>query len=208
MNNLLVAIVGVTIGGFAAYFYRNKDRASRPDTLAADLGDKPPFWFDASIDIVVGVVVGLIVSVWVGLNTFRLIGLYILAGISTGIVDLVRERRRRPVSADQLTIAQRLKPILETWDNLRRSWGGMIGLTLIVLHLVVALLSPTLVRHQILEVAFQAGPIRHPDRKLLRGQPLPRYACRIPAASAFPDPCPVPPGNGLFPPDSVLPKGS
>lgn len=33
-------------------------------------------------------------------------------------------------------------PMAEIWDNLRRSWGGMIGLTLIVFHLAMALVSP------------------------------------------------------------------
>lgn len=33
-------------------------------------------------------------------------------------------------------------PMAEIWANLRRSWGGMIGLTLIVFHLAMALVSP------------------------------------------------------------------
>ena len=33
-------------------------------------------------------------------------------------------------------------PLAEIWSNLRRSWGGMIGLSLILFHLVMALVSP------------------------------------------------------------------
>ena len=33
-------------------------------------------------------------------------------------------------------------PMAEIWENLRRSWGGMIGLTLIVFHLLMAVVSP------------------------------------------------------------------
>ena len=33
-------------------------------------------------------------------------------------------------------------PMAEIWSNLRRSWGGMIGLALILFHIVMALISP------------------------------------------------------------------
>jgi len=48
-------------------------------------------------------------------------------------------------AAEQQTTVKRRHPLAETWDNLRRSWGGMIGLTLIVIHVLLALLSPYLV---------------------------------------------------------------
>ena len=46
---------------------------------------------------------------------------------------------------DQKTTFRRRSPLVETWDNLRRSWGGMFGLSLIVLHIVIALASPYIV---------------------------------------------------------------
>ena len=33
-------------------------------------------------------------------------------------------------------------PIAEIWQNLRRSWSGLLGLTLILFHIVMALISP------------------------------------------------------------------
>ena len=48
-------------------------------------------------------------------------------------------------SAKQLTTIKRRSPFAETWDNLRRSWGGMIGLSLIIFHLLLALTSPYLI---------------------------------------------------------------
>ena len=47
----------------------------------------------------------------------------------------------------QSTLAKRQNPVAEVWGNLRRSWAGMIGLTLIVTHLLIALLSPYIVPH-------------------------------------------------------------
>ncbi len=41
-----------------------------------------------------------------------------------------------------ITPPKQQSPMAEIWSNLRRSWGGMIGLTLIVLHLAMALVSP------------------------------------------------------------------
>jgi peptide/nickel transport system permease protein len=54
--------------------------------------------------------------------------------------------------AEGSTIIKRRHPIAETWDNLRRSWSGMFGLFLIVIHLVVALVSPLFVPHDPLEM--------------------------------------------------------
>lgn len=54
--------------------------------------------------------------------------------------------------AGQTVVIKRRSPLLETWDNLRRSWGGVIGLTLILLHLILALLSPIIAPHDPLEM--------------------------------------------------------
>ena len=43
---------------------------------------------------------------------------------------------------EQLTSAQRRSPLAETWDNLRRSRAGMLGLFLIIFHILLALTSP------------------------------------------------------------------
>lgn len=48
-------------------------------------------------------------------------------------------------SAGQLTTIRRRSPLAETWDNLRRSWAGMVGLFLIIFHLLLALASPVLI---------------------------------------------------------------
>ena len=45
----------------------------------------------------------------------------------------------------QSTTFKRRSPLTETWENLRRSRGGMFGLILIVFHLLMALTSPYLV---------------------------------------------------------------
>jgi len=50
-------------------------------------------------------------------------------------------------AAEELLPVKRRTPLADTWDNLRRSWGGMIGLSLIVLHLLLALISPYIVPH-------------------------------------------------------------
>jgi peptide/nickel transport system permease protein len=41
-----------------------------------------------------------------------------------------------------MTPAKRRSPLTETWENLRQSWIGMVGLALIVLHLLIAVTSP------------------------------------------------------------------
>ena len=43
---------------------------------------------------------------------------------------------------EQTTTVKRRSPLAETWENLRRSWAGMLGLTLIILHLIIAVSSP------------------------------------------------------------------
>ncbi|HSG45383.1 MAG TPA: ABC transporter permease [Anaerolineales bacterium] len=53
---------------------------------------------------------------------------------------------------DEQTTFRRQSPLLETWNNLRRSWGGMFGLALIVIHIVIALASPYFVSKDPLEM--------------------------------------------------------
>lgn len=43
---------------------------------------------------------------------------------------------------EEQNVIRRQNPLVETWQNLRRSWAGMFGLTLIVFHLILALISP------------------------------------------------------------------
>jgi len=50
-------------------------------------------------------------------------------------------------AVEELSPVRRRSPLAETWENLRRSWGGMLGLSLIVLHLLLALLSPLITPH-------------------------------------------------------------
>ncbi|MBW8012822.1 MAG: ABC transporter permease [Chloroflexi bacterium] len=45
-------------------------------------------------------------------------------------------------SAEKLTTIRRRSPAVETWENLRRSRAGMLGLLLIIFHLILALSSP------------------------------------------------------------------
>jgi peptide/nickel transport system permease protein len=69
-------------------------------------------------------------------------------------------------SAEQLPIVRRRSPLAETWSNLRRSWAGILGLTLVVFHLLLALTSPYLVPHDPLEMSAeirsQAPSSEHP----------------------------------------------
>lgn len=53
---------------------------------------------------------------------------------------------------EQKVVLKRRSPFVETWENLRRSWGGMLGLSLIVLHFLIALLSPYIAPHDPLEM--------------------------------------------------------
>ena len=50
-------------------------------------------------------------------------------------------------STEQKVVFKRRSPLLETWENLRRSWSGMLGLSLIFLQVLIALLSPYIVPH-------------------------------------------------------------
>ncbi len=45
-------------------------------------------------------------------------------------------------SIDQTTEIKRRNPLAETWDNLRKSWAGMVGLVLIISHILIATTSP------------------------------------------------------------------
>jgi peptide/nickel transport system permease protein len=47
-----------------------------------------------------------------------------------------------PTTIEQPTIVKRRSPLAETWENLRRSWAGMIGLVLIILNILIAVTSP------------------------------------------------------------------
>ena len=58
-------------------------------------------------------------------------------------------------AAGKPMVVKRRHPLAETWDNLRRSWGGMIGLSLIVLHVLLALASPNIVPQDPLEMNSQ-----------------------------------------------------
>ena len=53
---------------------------------------------------------------------------------------------------EETTTIKRRSPLVETWENLRRSWAGMLGLTLIGLHLIIAVSSPYWVPHDPLEM--------------------------------------------------------
>lgn len=48
-------------------------------------------------------------------------------------------------AVEELSPVRRRTPLADTWDNLRRSWGGMIGLSLILFHVLLALSSPYIV---------------------------------------------------------------
>jgi peptide/nickel transport system permease protein len=60
-------------------------------------------------------------------------------------------------TADQTQTAtvKRRSPLAETWENLRRSWAGMLGLTLIVLHILIAASSPYWVPRDPLEMSAE-----------------------------------------------------
>jgi peptide/nickel transport system permease protein len=45
-------------------------------------------------------------------------------------------------AVESTTTVKRRSPLAETWENLRRSWAGMLGLILIILHLFIAVTSP------------------------------------------------------------------
>lgn len=50
-------------------------------------------------------------------------------------------------SVEQFTTIKQRSPLAETWDNLRRSWTGILGLILITLHVLIAITSPYWVPH-------------------------------------------------------------
>ena len=53
---------------------------------------------------------------------------------------------------EETTVIKRRSPLVETWENLRRSWAGMLGLTLIIAHLIIAVTSPYWVPQDPLEM--------------------------------------------------------
>ena len=55
-------------------------------------------------------------------------------------------------SAEQVKSVRRRSPIAETWENLRRSWAGVLGLILIVVHILIATTSPYWVPQDPLEM--------------------------------------------------------
>jgi peptide/nickel transport system permease protein len=59
-------------------------------------------------------------------------------------------------TVESSTTIRRRSPVTETWENLRRSWAGMVGLSLIILHLLIAITSPYWVPQDPLEMNAQA----------------------------------------------------
>lgn len=55
----------------------------------------------------------------------------------------------------QLTTVKRRSFVAETWDSLRHSVSGMVGLSLIVIHLLIAISSPYFVPHDPLKMNAQ-----------------------------------------------------
>lgn len=55
-------------------------------------------------------------------------------------------------SAESAVAVRRRSPLAETWANLRRSWAGMLGLALILIHIILALSSPYWVPRDPLEM--------------------------------------------------------
>ena len=56
----------------------------------------------------------------------------------------------------QVTTVKRRSLLVETWESLRHSTAGMVGLALIVIHLLMAITSPLLVPHDPLAMNAQA----------------------------------------------------
>ncbi|UCC53174.1 MAG: ABC transporter permease, partial [Anaerolineaceae bacterium] len=67
---------------------------------------------------------------------------------------------------EQLPTVKRRSALAETWENLRHSVAGMIGLSLIVIHVFLAITSPLIVPHDPLEMNAQirneAPSVEHP----------------------------------------------
>lgn len=59
-------------------------------------------------------------------------------------------------TAGQMKEFKRRSPLAESWENLRRSRAGMIGLFLIVFHLLLALISPYILPQDPLEMNADA----------------------------------------------------
>jgi len=71
-------------------------------------------------------------------------------------------------TVEQISTVKRRSPMSETWEYLRRSRSGMIGLFLIVSHLLIALTSPLLVPQDPLEMNAEAR-IEAPSTEHLMG---------------------------------------
>jgi len=69
-------------------------------------------------------------------------------------------------TVEQLATVKRRSALAETWENLRHSTAGLIGLALIVIHILIAVTAPALVIHDPLEMNAQtrneAPSIEHP----------------------------------------------
>ena len=69
-------------------------------------------------------------------------------------------------SVEQIPTVKRRSALAETWENLRHSTAGMIGLALIVIHMLIAVTAPVLVPHDPLlmnaEIRNQAPSAEHP----------------------------------------------
>lgn len=66
---------------------------------------------------------------------------------------------------DEPIVIKRRSPLVETWENLRKSWAGMVGLILIILHVLVATTSPLWIPQDPLEmnaeIRSQAPSVEH-----------------------------------------------
>jgi len=57
---------------------------------------------------------------------------------------------------EQLTAVKRRSLVAETWDSLRHSVAGMLGFSLIIIHLLIAVTSPYIVPQDPLEMSAEA----------------------------------------------------
>lgn len=53
---------------------------------------------------------------------------------------------------EQPSVIRRRSPLVETWENLRKSWAGMLGLVLIILHVLIATTAYTWIPQDPLEM--------------------------------------------------------
>lgn len=60
-----------------------------------------------------------------------------------------------PITQQPQVQSKKLGPVAEIWDNLRRSWGGVLGMSLILFHLILALISPAIVPYDPSEMNAQ-----------------------------------------------------